>query len=107
MVKLIFFALLMLAQGCEQIHDSMNEAKQACEAWRAKGIIHEYKINQLDGTRNVQQYARLCDLEKETNQVAGYESDAVGKAKSWSIEERIKFRGNGDYKKTIYFKYKK
>ena len=105
MAKFILFALVILAQGCGRTHDSMDDAKRACEAWKEKGIIHEYKINQLDGQREVQQYARLCDLEKEANQVVGYESETVRKAKSWGLENRIKFRGNGDYLKTKYFKY--
>ena len=106
MSKFILFVLVLLVQGCGQTYDSMNDAKRVSEAWRAKGIIHKYKINQPDGEREVQQYARLCDLEKQTNQVVGYESETVLKAKSWSLENRIKFRGNGDYKKIIYFKYK-
>ena len=106
MAKLILFVLVILVQGCEGTFDSMNDAKQACEAWRTKGIIHEYKINQPDGQKEVQQYARLCDLEKQVHQVVGYESETVRKAKSWSLENRIKFRGNGDYIKTKYFKYK-
>jgi len=106
MSKFTLFALVLLGQGCGRTHDSMDSAKRACEAWRTKGIIHEYKINQPDRQREVQQYARLCDLEKQTNQVVGYESETVRKAKSWSLENRIKFRGNGDYVKTKYFKYK-
>ena len=98
--------LLMLAQGCGRSYDSINDAKRACEAWRTKGTIHIYKINQPDGQREVQQYSRLCDLEKNANQVIGYESEIVRKAKSWSLENRIKFRGNGDYQKSKYFKYK-
>ena len=106
MAKFLLFVLVILAQGCGRTHDSMNDAKRACEAWRTKGMIHEYKINQPNGQREVQQYARLCDLEKEANQVVGYESETVRKAKSWSLENRIKFRGNGDYRKIKYFKYK-
>ena len=106
MPRFILFALVLLAHGCGQTHDSINDAKRACETWKKKGIIHEYKINQPDGQKEVQQYARLCDLEKQVNQVVGYESETVRKAKSWSLENRIKFRGNGDYIKTKYFKYK-
>ena len=105
MAKFLLFVLVILAQGCGRTYGSMNDAKRACEAWRTKGIIHEYKINQPDGQEKVKQYARLCDLEKEANQVIGYESETVRKAKSWSLENRIKFRGNGDYKETKYFKY--
>ena len=106
MEKFILFAIVILAQGCSRTHDSIDDAKPACEVWRAKAIIHEYKINLPDGQSEVQQYARLCDLEKEANQVVGYESETVRKAKSWSLENRIKFRGNGDYRKIKYFKYK-
>ena len=105
MAKFLLFVLVILAQGCGRTHDSMNDAKRACEAWRTRGIIHDYKINQPDGPKEVQQYARLCDLEKEANQVIGYESETVRKAKSWNLENRIKFRGNGDYKKIKYFNY--
>ena len=106
MAKLILFAFMLLIQGCDHIHDSTSDAKRACSAWRKKGIIHDYKISQLDGEIDVQQYARLCDLETKSNQVVGYESETVRTAKTWSLEKRIKFRGNGDYRKTKYFKYR-
>ena len=64
MAKFLLFVLVILAQGCGRTHDSMNDAKRAYEAWKEKGIIHEYKINQPDGQEKVKQYARLCDLEK-------------------------------------------
>lgn len=105
MSKFILFAVAMLVQGCNKIYDSINDAEQACKAWQKTGIIHNYTINQADGHKEIEQYSRLCDLEKEAEQVVGYESETVGKANSWSLEKRIKFRGNGDYRKTKYFKY--
>lgn len=68
-------------------YPSQEQAGEACWEWLEKGVSHPYQYrNQysgglMDGTY----YSRKCDLEGETRQFIGKESERIRRAKSWGM----------------------
>ena len=87
MKRLLLLALTAgLLSSCG--YDSVYEANQACRAWKQKGGTYEYEDLGSEWTSAIviKEEIRDCKLEKETNQVLGFENKAVRKGASYEEE---------------------